>query len=178
MNRMKFVPTLVIAALMALTLAACDDPVPNSDQVAHKAQEASNQEAARQVGFPNIVNYREKRMLKTIFELRDQADYITYSYVFAENTGKFTFFCKSIGYPVPYATQYTNPEVAVWQENHGYLTLPQADPNSLFSPGAADGTWVLCANTQDPKAKPAPVYVEPKVTTLPFKLPDNVVTNP
>lgn len=46
----------------------------------------------------------------------------------------------------------------------------QADPNGLFSPTSADGTWILMA---DPNGGTAvkPVYVEPRIIVSPFKLP-------
>ena len=50
----------------------------------------------------------------------------------------------------------------------GATTLPQADPNTLFSPPSAEGTWVLCVNPET--NKPTPLYVEPKIIVSPFKL--------
>ena len=46
--------------------------------------------------------------------------------------------------------------------------LPQADPNGLFSPASADGTWVLCADPKGGKARP--VLVEPRAVFSPFRL--------
>jgi hypothetical protein len=83
--------------------------------------------------------------------------------------GKLIFFCSSIGYGLPYATQFTNPQkIEDKQTQIGYAILPQADPNGLFSPASAEGTWILC---KDPNSdKVAPIYVEPRVVTSPFKL--------
>lgn len=118
--------------------------------------------------MPAIKNFREKKMLKEIFELRDQSTYSTYTYTYNEMTGKRIFFCNSIGYPIPYATQYTSPQkISVEHTQYG-LIIPQADPNGLFSPGSADGTWVLC---KDPNSNAfGPVYSEPKLITIPFKM--------
>lgn len=74
------------------------------------------------------------------------------------------FFCSSIGYGIPYSTEYTNPQKWVAQG----VTLPQADPNALFSPTSAEGTWVLCKNPAGSDTRP--VYVEPRVVVSPFKL--------
>jgi hypothetical protein len=47
--------------------------------------------------------------------------------------------------------------------------IAQADPNGLFSPGGADGTWVLM---KDPLSdKTSPVYIEPRIIVMPFKAP-------
>lgn len=59
---------------------------------------------------PAIKNFRERKLLKQILELRDQDGLITYTYTFSEMTGKLTFFAESIGYGIPAATQFTNPE--------------------------------------------------------------------
>jgi hypothetical protein len=119
--------------------------------------------------MPAIKNFRERKLLKDILELRDQNGLVTYTYVFSEMTATWTFFCNSVGYGVPYATQYTNPERFEYNVN-GPVTLPQADPTGLFSPASAEGTWVMC---KDPSGKDVkPVYVEPRIIVSPFKLAD------
>jgi hypothetical protein len=45
--------------------------------------------------------------------------------------------------------------------------LPQAEPNSLFMPSSAEASWIICS---DSKKNLAPVYVEDKVISSPFKL--------
>jgi hypothetical protein len=120
--------------------------------------------------MPSIKNFRERKLMKDILELRDQEGYVTYTYTFSEQTGKYSFFCQSIGYPIPYATQFTNPEKDIYHPNRGHVTLPQADPNGLFSPSSAEGTWVMCKNPGS--ADVGAVYAEPKLTTLPWPMPD------
>lgn len=80
-------------------------------------------------------------------------------------TGRLRFFCNSIGYPLPAATQYTNPQ----KYTASGVSLPQADPNGLFSPSNAEGSFVMCIS---PAGKAAPIYSEPRVITSPFKLPE------
>jgi hypothetical protein len=46
--------------------------------------------------------------------------------------------------------------------------LPQADPNGLFSPASAEGTWVMCLNPKTKKAEPQ--YIEPRVITTTFPM--------
>ena len=69
---------------------------------------------------------------------------------------------------LPYATQYTNPQHLTYDGPHGGVILPQPDPNGLYSPASVDGTWVLCVDHKDGKAKP--VYVEPRVIVSPISL--------
>ena len=163
---------IVIALAVAACLAACAQ-APSSDREQQRAQEVLLQEGTAQVGMPAIKNFRERKLLKQILELRDQEGLVTYTYTFAEATGKKTFLCNSIGYGLPAATQFTNPEkIAADRLEYG-ITLPQADPNGLFSPSSAEGTWVLCLDPNDTtgKGKTLPVYSEPKLIVSPFKLP-------
>jgi hypothetical protein len=155
---------LLVVPLVAL-LTACLETPPTSGQIERKKQEELSLQAVQQVGMPAIVNFAEKRMMKDIMELRDQ-NVATTTYLVGMNN-QLTKLCTSIGYGLPYATQYTNPQKPVY-EVHGNITLPQADPNGLYSPASADGTWILCVDKKDGKAKP--VFVEPRVIVSPITL--------
>ena len=109
-------------------------------------QEKIYEEAAAQLGMPSIKNFQEKRLLKQILELRDQTSLVTYTYIVAEYTGKPVYLGQSIGYGIPAATQYTNPQKTDYHNSNYGIVLPQADPNGLYSPGTAEGTWVLLKN--------------------------------
>lgn len=160
---------LALLAMQSVAQDSCSTGTPTSDSKQRDAQEKILMEGTAQVGMPAITHFTERKLMKDILELRDQAGLVTYAYTFSEVTGKLIFFCNSIGYGLPYATQFTNPEKVAYAEHQvGVITLPQADPNGLFSPSSADGTWVMC---KDPNgSKVAPVFVEPKVVVSPFKL--------
>jgi hypothetical protein len=151
------------------------DVAPTSDDIQRQQQEKLLKEGTAQTGMPNIVNFRERKLLKDILELRDQDGLVTYTYLYNEMTGKKVFFCDSIGYGIPYATQYTNPQKVQYNNDAGktgyaYSVIAQADPNGLFSPASAEGTWVMC---KDPNGKDVrPVYIEPRVIVSPFKMPE------
>jgi hypothetical protein len=150
-NNMKKI--LSVVALISL-LTACSDghDYRNSQQIERDNQEKILKNMAQSVGMPAIVNFSEKRMMKDILELRDQM-VPTYTYLVSkDNTLKK--LCDSVGYGLPYATQYTNPSLA--------------DPNGLYAPASADGTWVQCINPQTKKVQP--VYIEPRVVVSPFAL--------
>jgi len=155
---------LILAASMVASLAACDY-VPSADEAQRKAQEQLNQQSNNEVGMPAITNFQEKRTYKEILELRDTA--ISTTTYIQDIAGRLHKLCDSIGFGIPYATQYTNPQRPQWSGN-AVTTLPQADPNGLFSPGSAEGTWILCLNPQTQKS--APLYVEPPVVVSPFPL--------
>ena len=126
-------------------------------------------EGTAQTGMPAIKNFRERKLLKEIIELRDQDGLVTYTYIVAEQTGKLIFLCNSIGYGISAATQYTNPQKIESPYGGHYVTLPQADPTGLFSPSSAEGTWVMCADPSG-EGKTRPVYAEPRVIVSPFKM--------
>lgn len=172
---MKFIKCLIIFA----TLAACEVQEPSSDQKQSEQQEKILEEGTAQTGMPAITKFHERKLMKSIIEMRDQDGLTTYTYTFSEVTGKFSLICNSIGYGLPAATQYTSPQHVTLYNRGGsyfYEVLPQADPNGLFSPSSAEGTWVLCKDPNGPDVKP--LYIEPRITVSPFKLSDDVVTSP
>ena len=152
-----------------LALSACDEQRPSADEVQQHAQEQISEQGNQSVGMPAITNFAEKRLMKTILEMRDDPKLTTFTYT-QDMNGKLHKRCNSIGYGLPYATQYTNPQKPTYN-TQAVAILPQADPNGLFSPASAAGTWVLC---HDPKSdKLYPVYFEPDVIVSPFELPSD-----
>jgi hypothetical protein len=118
-------------------------------------------------------------MLKVIYELRDSPHLVTYSY-YLDLNGNRHKVCPttSIGYGFPYATQYTAPKApkvgapAYPDGTQGPWRTWEADqpePNGLYMPAAAEGTWVICLDPGDKSLKP--VYVEPRVMVYPFEMP-------
>ena len=139
------------------------------DKAERTAQSKLAAESFAQVGMPGVVNFQERRMLKQLYELRDQPNYRTYSYITDLNGGLHKI-CDSTGYGMPYATQYSNPQKDSYytSTSPAHLALPQPEPNGLYMPAAADGTWIMCLDPSDKKVKP--VFVEPRVIVSPFPL--------
>ena len=161
---------------MVLFNGTCNKQLSANDKT-RNAQERVVSEGVSQVGVPAIKNFRELKLEKDLYELRDQSGLVTWSYTYSEVTGKRVFLCESIGYPLPYATQFSAPNAmqrwalqstddrdAAW----GHDILPQPEPNGLFIPASADGTWVMCKNPHGTDVKP--LYVEPKVITSQWPL--------
>ncbi len=161
------------AAVLLLALSACS-PEPTSNDRQREQQEKILSEGTSQVGMPAIKNFRERKLLKDILELRDQDGLVTYTYIWSEMQGRMVFLCDSLGYGIPYATQFTAPEavqtyvLSGGQERWGKERLPQADPSGLYSPSSAEGTWVMCKNPAGKDVRP--VYVEPRTVVSPFRL--------
>lgn len=156
--------------ILAAVLSTACDVQRSSDVKQRDQQEVILKEATAQTGMPAITNFRERKLLKAIIELRDQDGLVTWTYTFSELSGQIKFFCNSVGYGIPYATQYTNPSKPLGDFNNQASIIPQADPNGLFSPASAEGTWVMCKNPSGKDTRP--VYVEPRVIVSPFSLGD------
>lgn len=156
-------------AILALGLLAGCSGSHSGNHLMNQQQRNVDKEAAYKVGFPNITNFAEKREYKLIYELRDHMfPTITYMKGFHGHLHKM---CDSIGYGIPYATQYTNPDRIRWAGTGRSHVLPQADPNGLFSPPTANATWILCYDPQTKNVEP--VYSEPNIVVSQFPL-DNV----
>lgn len=151
----------LIVILSFLSLFACE----NSDEIEATKLEKKMKEANRQVGQPAINNYREKKQLKMLYELRDKENLICYCYIITI-TGKKVFLGKCIGFGLPYSVQFTNPKKFVYQGS--YKLMPQSEPNGLFMPDGLSATWVMLI---DPKTKKArPVYIENEIIISPFRI--------
>jgi hypothetical protein len=160
----------IIGLLAAVLIVSAEEDCYTSESAADKSQrekqEAMSLQSNQQVGTPGVTTFTEKRLVRRLYELRDQ-NIATFTYV-VDMEGKLHHLCDSIGYGLPYGVQYTNPEAhrGGASGNYGY-NIPQPEPNGLFMPPTAEGTWVMCAG---PKGEPMPVYVEPRVIVSPFKL--------
>lgn len=157
--------------LSILALAGCMQQ--NADEIQNNKQNAQNMQAINSVGFPAIIHFFEKRMMKTIMEMRDDPTLATYSYIKDQNGG-YRWFCDSVGYGLPGAVQYTNPQYLYNPTNApGYYVMPQADPNGLYSPATMDATWILC-KVPEKDNKIEPQYVEDKLIVSTYRRKDAI----
>lgn len=156
---------VVSSVLMASSCDMQNEPSADKKQAAQTRQALNN--AASEVGMPAIVNFNELKLFKWILELRDNTNLVTYTYLHNEMDGSVgQYLGQSIGFGIPAATQFTNPERRDWVSNQGGVGyLPQADPNGLFMPTSTDATWVILI---DPNGKPAPQYIEGKIDVFTF----------
>lgn len=153
-----------LIALMAVGMVGCESTSSSKEKA---YQEELMQKSSDEVGMPNITEFTEKKMAKMIWEMRDDADLVTYSYV-TNMEGKFIYLGQSVGYGLPYSTQYTAPEKLAG----GYTdssVIPQADPNGLYSGDGLSSTWVML--TDEKTGDVAPVYVEQELFVSTTKLP-------
>jgi hypothetical protein len=170
MKKRAILSLLTCVAITGLFSCTNVPAQPNADRIDQNRQEQLQQEATRQVGMPAIHNFTEKKQIADLYELRDNPNLVCYAYLYSEMTGKLIFFGKCIGYGIPYAAQFSNPQKQVYpggyQESFG--SLPQSEPNGLFMPNDAEGTWLIMIDPETNQRKP--VYIEPRVIVSPFKL--------
>jgi hypothetical protein len=157
----KFAPMLILLPLLGFDSGGCDDNPSDTQQ--RQQQERLSQESNNQVGMPGIANFTEKKVMRRLYEMRDR-NVATYTYI-VDMQGKLHHVCDSMGYGLPYGVQFSNPEKPTSYGNG--TMMPQSEPNGLFMPPSAEGTWVICAST---KGEFTPMYIEPRVIVSPFRL--------
>ncbi len=154
------------------TLMGCE--VDESTELAqNQKQEQLLEQSNAQIGMPNIVNFKEKRDAKLIWELRDDADLITYAY-FQNMDGQFIYLGQCMGYGLPYTTQYTNPDQLAGAHSEASV-ITQADPNGLYSSETTNATWLMLLNEETGEVEV--VYSEPSIVVTQSKLPARLVAD-
>jgi hypothetical protein len=165
---MKHFAIALSLLLCVSVFTGCFEQSESADKKQAQATHQLMEEANRQVGMPNIKNFTQKKLMKLIQELCDQADLVTYTYIKNEMTGQLVFLGESVGYGVPFSAQFTNPErIAYRGSNVGIAKLPQPDPNGLFMPTSSSATWVML---KAPDGTIQPTYIESDITVSTFKL--------
>lgn len=172
-------PEIFAVISLALMLGGCPSDSPTSDERAAKQQETALENASQRIGIAHVNNFTEKALANRIVEMRDQPNLATYTYMQGMD-GRLICLGRSIGFGLPYATQTTNPQKVVGEINHDdsyyyHGLMPQAEPNGLFMPDNAEGTWVVLIA---PDGTPTPTYIEPRVTVSTFALTGPAVSAP
>ena len=162
-----------LASILFLTsLASGQDDCnssPSTDEKQAAEQAQALEQAHNQIGMPAISDFQEKRMMKDLYEQRDKP-IATHTYLVNEMAGCLVYIGASVGYGLPYGTQYTSPNrIQRSMERNTYYRdqVSQAEPNGLFMPPTADGTWVLMKVPNEERTQP--VYFEPRVIVSPFR---------
>lgn len=165
------IKTALAVAGVVVLCGAGGDGCTAQDNTAAKEQQSTDRamtQIARSQPVPVFDYSLERHMLTEIYKARQRATN-TFSVVQSDYTGKVLWSCPSLGYPVPYATQLTNPhqlQAIYGLNNSGHWTdgvVEQPEPNGLYSPAQSDATWVPCVG---PDGKVTPVYEEKHVTVF------------
>lgn len=160
---MRKLALLLTITTLTLTLVGC-----SSSAKEERYQEDLMNQAADEIGMPEISEFYEKKLAKEIFELRDNSKLVCYAYTTSQVTGKYVYIGQCVGYGLPYSTQFTSPE----KYYSNGATLPQADPNGLYSPDGLDATWLWLVDEET--GEPSVVYMEPDLVVTQKKLPERI----
>nr|DAL25071.1 MAG TPA_asm: lipoprotein [Caudoviricetes sp.] len=170
---------IVLGLVLASLFIGCSEKTVSdtSTKMEAKQQEELSKQAIMSVGLPNISNFYEKKTLKKIIEMRDNPKLVNYLYTRNDMTGKWIYEGKCIGFGIPYTTQYTNPEKMGTVEGGEYgaenpYTLPQADPNGLYSVPNGTATWVIKVGD---KGQQTIEYIESEIRVTQEKLDKRLV---
>ena len=180
MKRKTILMILLVAIATMVVMSSCTKESTSADGIAQKQTDEAMLEAQRQVGMPAIVNFKEKKTLRWIYELCDQENLICHAYLTNAMTGQVgQYLGKCIGYGVPYSTQFSNPEKVIEGDKMvGYdlqgfnsstlMVLKQPEPNGLFKPDGMSATWLIMVHPET--SDPTVMYVESDIIVSPFKL--------
>lgn len=115
--------------------------------------------------IPDLGGYSFERQIVIETYLARNNTIATYAYMIAMD-GTLIEICPSIGYPIPYSTQITNPLRTVGDLNTTSV-IANSEPNGLYPPGDAAATLVQCVQ---PDGSVAPVYIEWYVLAFPYRI--------
>jgi len=88
--------------------------------------------------------------------------------VWRSDTGIIEGHTESIGFPLPYDVQLTNPLAREGTSSN--IVVEQAEPNGLFSSKNTSATWIRSVVNHNGKVMEVPIYVEGKVTCYPYPI--------
>jgi len=171
MKTIKWILILLIVGLTFMSMDDCSNANDGKSRSEEKQEDWTNDmmdEAQRQAGLPNIVNFQERKLTKQIFEMRDQADLVCYAYIQSEHTGKLIYIGRCLGFGIPASVQYTTPTKLEYFSHGGVGEIPQADPNMLYMPTGLSATWLMLYDAK--KKEYVPAYFEPLIVVSPIPL--------
>jgi len=179
---LKFFKTIPAIALALALLTAIPNQAdagwftpatPTSDANMKEDMEKLINQSQRVVGMPSIINFFERSMVRMLYEIRDNPEFRTYSYIMSMQ-GEYIKVCNSIGYGINASIQFSSPEkIAVNTGGTGgrFGTLPQMEPNGLSMPSGLAATYVLCVHPDPTVEGVHAMYVEPEVIVSPWPMP-------
>ncbi len=169
---MKKIISLVLLGIMALSIAGCTDHTSQSEEMEYT--ENLMKQANDEVGQPNITEFYEKKLAKEIFEKRDDSNLICYVYNQSLD-GQYIYIGQSMGYGLPYSTQYTAPTVDEIVSGGYTKTVVQADPNGLYTADGLSATWLMMVD--DETGETYMMYCEPTIVVTENKIPKRLIAD-
>lgn len=178
-SRKLVIPLLVTVALAAIFISVfsgCTNLQSEQSAEAIDKQAVARQQKQYVLGQPTPAFdwSLERDVAIQLYQARN--DRVQTWTVWRSNYGMVEGHCESIGYPLPYDVQLTNPLKSEYRKVHQSITgitLEQAEPNGLYSSHNSIATWVRAVVN----GKEVPIYIEGKVTCYPYPIDVDYETN-
>jgi hypothetical protein len=163
---------VILCVLVVLALVGCYSASTSDIEMGQQTQAINS--IIQNQPVPDLGGYSFERQVVIDTYLARNNTIATYAYMIAMD-GTLIEICPSIGYPIPYSTQLTNPLKIerTWFENVGseYGVLANPEPNGLYAPADAAATLVQCVN---PDGSVSPTYIEWYVLSFPYRIKSDV----
>jgi hypothetical protein len=156
---------LVLTIMLLVFLVGCVPDTTQTNRLESEQQQRGVMAIVQNQPIPDLGGYSSERDIVIQTYLARNQTVATYAYTMTYD-GKVIELCPSIGYPIPYSTQLTAPEVADYY-SAGPVTVPQSEPNGLYPPGNSAATLVSCVN---PDGSVSPTYFELDVFAMPYRI--------
>ena len=95
----------LLLAMCGFGDGGCDGGTGDKEQ--SRQQQDLTDQAGRQIGMPGLTNFTEKKIMRRLYEMRDK-NVATFTYM-VDLQGRLHHVCDSMGYGLPYATQFQQP---------------------------------------------------------------------
>lgn len=158
---------IVLVAVLVFVLLTAQDCADTNVQKELAQQDLGQASLLNNQPVPDLGGYSFERDIVIKTYLARNRTIATYTYTMTEIDAKIIEICASIGYPIPYATQLTNPQRTAYPGYRDSAVVGNPEPNGLYSPDSAEGTLVNCVN---PDGSVTPTYWEPRVFAFPYRI--------
>jgi len=162
---------VMVVVFLSISVLGCMNSAEEKD-AANVNQQQEQYQAAQPA--PKFDWSLERQLAIELYEARNER-VATHS-VWRSDYGMIEGDCPSIGYPLPYDVQLTNP-LRVAYSSGGSAVIEQSEPNGLFSSKSTSATWVFCITKVNGEVFESPVYIEGKVTAYAYPVDVNYTTN-
>ncbi len=157
---------LVFSVLMTATLLGMVGCGKTAEQADRDNVNKQQKHYAKVQPVPYFEFSLERDAAIQIYKLRNER--VRTWTIWVSQSGKILGDAETIGFPIPYGVQLTNPIQNVG--SHGAV-IAQAEPNGLFTTGVSTkATWIRQAIKQNGRVLEVPVYIEPETICYPYPI--------
>ena len=167
---MKLYKILVLAGALFIIASLVGCYTTTQTDIEQSQQAAWVEAITRNQPVPDLGGYSfEREIVIQTYQARNHT-ISTWAYTIT-GTGQIIELCPSIGYPIPYSTQLTNPDALTrTMTGNGYYVEGQVanpEPNGLYPPADAAATLIQCVNSD---GSVSPMYFEWYVFAMPYRI--------